>query len=77
MLDGINYRNRGLGPTPFAGMMLSDLGANVIVIHRKNKTSFSNPKNLLDRVSAPIELDLKEPKDLELAKKDHIQFLTP
>ena len=70
MLDGIRIIEiEGLGPTPFAGMMLSDLGADVIVIHRKNKTSFSNPKNLLDRGKRSIELDLKEPKDLELAKR--------
>ena len=37
MLDGIRIIEiEGLGPTPFAGMMLSDLGADVIVIHRKN-----------------------------------------
>ena len=24
----------GLGPAPFAGMMLADLGAEVIVVHR-------------------------------------------
>ena len=42
MLDGIRIVEiEGLGPTPFAGMLLADLGAEVIVIHRKNKTSFS------------------------------------
>ena len=70
MLDGIRIVEiEGLGPTPFAGMLLADLGADVIVIHRKNKTSFSNPKNLLDRGKRSIELDLKDPEDLVTAKK--------
>ena len=65
MLNGIRIIEiEGLGPTPFAGMMLSDLGADVTVIHRKNKTSFSNPKNLLDRGKRSIELDPKDPEDL-------------
>ena len=69
MLDGIRIVEiEGLGPTPFAGMLLADLGAEVIVIHRKNKTSFSK-KNLLDRGKRSIELDLKDPEDLETAKK--------
>ena len=69
MLDGVRIVEiEGLGPTPFAGMLLADLGAEVIVIHRKNKTSFSK-KNLLDRGKRSIELDLKDPEDLETAKK--------
>lgn len=69
MLDGVRIVEiEGLGPTPFAGMLLADLGAEVIVIHRKNKTSFSK-KNLLDRGKRSIELDLKDPEDLQTAKK--------
>ena len=70
MLDGVRIVEiEGLGPTPFAGMLLADLGAEVVVIHRKNKTSFSNKKSLLDRGKRSIELDLKDPEDLETAKK--------
>ena len=70
MLKGIRIVEiEGLGPTPFAGMMFADLGAEVTVIHRKDKSIFANPKNILDRGKRSIELDLKEPKDLEIAKK--------
>ena len=70
MLKGIRIVEiEGLGPTPFAGMMFSDLGAEVTVIHRKDKSIFTNPKNILDRGKRSIELDLKDPKDLEIAKK--------
>ena len=70
MLKGIKIVEiEGLGPTPFAGMMFADLGADVTVIHRKNKSVFSNPKNILDRGKRSIELDLKNPEELEIAKK--------
>ena len=70
MLRGIRIVEiEGLGPTPFAGMMFADLGAEVTVIHRKDKSIFSNSKNILDRGKRSIELDLKDPKDLEIAKK--------
>ena len=70
MLKGIRIVEiEGLGPTPFAGMMFADLGAEVTVIHRKDKSIFSNSKNILDRGKRSIELDLKDPKDLEIAKK--------
>ena len=59
----------GLGPSQFAGMLFADLGAEVTVIHRKGKSSFSNPNNLLDRGKRSIELDLKDPVDLEIAIK--------
>ncbi len=36
MLSGLKVIEfEGLGPAPFAGMMLADLGADVIVIHRE------------------------------------------
>ncbi|MEM9240490.1 MAG: CoA transferase, partial [Pseudomonadota bacterium] len=35
MLSGIRIVEfEGLGPAPFAGMLLADLGAEVIVVHR-------------------------------------------
>ena len=35
MLNGVRIIEfEGLGPGPFAGMLLADLGAEVIVIHR-------------------------------------------
>ena len=58
-----------LGPAPFAAMMLADLGAEVIVIHRK--TGGNSPgkpeKNPLDRGKKSILLNLKDEKDINIA----------
>jgi len=55
----------GLGPAPFAGMLLSDMGAEVIVVHRKGgKTAPGMPeRSVLDRGKRSIELDLKNADD--------------
>ncbi len=70
MLDGIKIVEiEGLGPAPFAGMMLADLGAEVTVIHRKGKSgSITAEASLLDRGKRSIALDLKEAADLNIAK---------
>ena len=52
MLSGLKVIEfEGLGPAPFAGMMLADLGADVIVIHREtgDKIPGLARHNLLDR----------------------------
>ncbi|MEX0348849.1 MAG: CaiB/BaiF CoA transferase family protein [Paracoccaceae bacterium] len=70
MLDGIQIVEfEGLGPAPFAAMMLADLGADVIVIHRKGGSpSPGQPeRSLLDRGKRSIELDLKDPDDRDTA----------
>ncbi|NBR91187.1 MAG: CoA transferase [Rhodobacteraceae bacterium] len=66
MLNGIRIIEvEGLGPGPFAGMLLADLGADVIVVHRKggNPTPGVPDKPLLDRGKRSIALDLKDPED--------------
>lgn len=70
MLNGIRVVEfEGLGPAPFAAMHLADLGAEVIVIHRK---SASNPvageKSLLDRGKKSIVLNLKDETDADIAR---------
>ncbi|MBV0911111.1 CaiB/BaiF CoA transferase family protein [Anianabacter salinae] len=61
MLQGIRIVEiEGLGPGPFAGMLLADLGAEVIVVHRKGKTA---PPGLLDRGKRSIALNLKDDAD--------------
>lgn len=67
MLDGMRIIEvEGLGPGPFAGMMLADHGADVIVVHRKDaKLAPGYPtKSLLDRNKRSIALDLKDPDDI-------------
>ncbi|MEX0318963.1 MAG: CaiB/BaiF CoA transferase family protein [Ruegeria sp.] len=71
MLNGIRVIEiEGLGPGPFAGMLLADLGADVIVIHRKGGavTPGMPERSLLDRGKRSIALDLKDPDDLQTAK---------
>ena len=69
MLNGIRIVEiEGLGPGPFAAMHLADLGADVIVIHRKSTSgSITTDESLLDRGKRSIALDLKDPEDIEIA----------
>lgn len=55
----------GLGPAPFAGMLLADMGAEVIVVHRKGgKPAPGMPeRSVLDRGKRSIELNLKDEGD--------------
>lgn len=67
MLNGIRIIEvEGLGPAPFTGMLLADLGADVIVVHRKGGNATPGlPKNsLMDRGKRSIALDLKDPDDV-------------
>lgn len=50
----------GLGPVPFVGMLLSDMGADVVTIDRKNR-KFSDPKNIIGRGRSVVLADLKDP----------------
>jgi alpha-methylacyl-CoA racemase len=62
MLEGLRILEiEGLGPAPFAAMLLADLGAEVIVVHRKNGTLAPGApdRSLIDRGKQSIELDLK------------------
>lgn len=71
MLSGIKIVEiEGLGPAPFASMLLADLGADVVVIHRKagNDTPGKGDVNLLDRGKRSIALDLKDSDDLKIAQ---------
>jgi alpha-methylacyl-CoA racemase len=66
MLGGLRIVEiEGLGPVPFAGMLLADLGADVVVVHRKGAapTPVKPEKSLLDRGKRSIALDLKDTED--------------
>ena len=71
MLDGIRIIEiEGLGPGPFAGMMLADLGAEVIVVHRNEPLAPGMPQSsLLDRGKKSIALDLKNADDVGVLKQ--------
>ncbi len=57
----------GIGPGPFCGMMLADMGAEVIRIDRV--TGRDGKKDVLNRNRRTLALDLKKPEALEIAKK--------
>jgi len=49
----------GIGPGPFCGMLLSDLGAEVIRVDRAGGGSSTRPKDVLTRGRKSIAVDLK------------------
>jgi alpha-methylacyl-CoA racemase len=58
----------GIGPAPFAGMMLADMGADVIRVDRADamRPATGRPsRDLLARGRRSIGVDLKHPQGLE------------
>ena len=60
----------GIGPVPFAGMMLADMGAEVVRVHRidaveRGVDPFASP--VMDRARRSIGLDLKAAAGVECA----------
>jgi alpha-methylacyl-CoA racemase len=60
----------GIGPGPFAAMMLADMGADVIRVDRKNAVAGGDaskpPRDLLNRGRRSVGADLKQPGGAEL-----------
>ncbi|MCR9261404.1 MAG: CoA transferase [Pseudomonadaceae bacterium] len=54
----------GIGPGPFCGMMLSDMGAEVIRVERLSGADQA-PKDVLARNRRSVALDLKSPEGVE------------
>ena len=60
----------GLGPAPFAGMMLADMGAEVISITRKSAPADAKVENSIsERGKKSIALNLKDPRAIEAVLK--------
>lgn len=70
-LDGIKIVEfQGIGPGPFCGMLMSDLGADVIRIDRAGGNGrAATPANVEARGRRSIALDLKNADDIETALK--------
>lgn len=59
----------GLGPCPCAGMMLADMGAEVILIERADhKTPFPRKAEIYHRGKKSVALDLKNPLHIQAAR---------
>ena len=59
----------GIGPCPFCGMLLSDMGADVVRIDRAGKPRPGNPADVMSRGRRSIALNLKDEADREIALK--------
>src|SRR5258705_7597266 len=58
----------GIGPGPFCGMLLSDLGADVVRIDRKGGRGGS-PSDVTSRGRRSVAMDLKQPASIEACLK--------
>ena len=59
----------GLGPAPFAGMMLADMGADLILVERKADPNKFRIPDCNRRGKRSIALNLKDEKDIETLLK--------
>ncbi|HIF95981.1 MAG TPA: CoA transferase [Myxococcales bacterium] len=69
-LEGVKILEvAGIGPGPFAGMMLSDMGADVVRIDRADRARGGDPENppkdILARGRRSVAVDLKNPEGIE------------
>lgn len=63
---------KGIGPGPYAGQILSDLGAEIVVVERASKPNSIAPPSAMDvssRGKKSIALDLRKPEGLETLLK--------
>lgn len=57
----------GLGPAPYAAMLLADLGADVVRVDRPHATPLQDPRtDLVNRGRRSVCVDLKHPQGAEL-----------
>lgn len=69
-LDGVRIVEfAGIGPGPFCGMLLSDMGADVIRIDRPGNGKPGRAADVSGRGRRSISLNLKDPADIEVALK--------
>jgi alpha-methylacyl-CoA racemase len=68
VLEGVRIVEiAGIGPGPFCGMLLADLGADVITIERPSADiGAARPKQIVNRGKRSIVLDLKSPEAIEV-----------
>jgi alpha-methylacyl-CoA racemase len=60
----------GIGPGPFCGMMLSDMGAQVIRIERKGHVALTEPKfDVMMRNRLSVSINLRKPEGVSAVLK--------
>lgn len=56
----------GIGPGPFAAMLLADMGADVLRIQRPGQVPFVTPRfDVMARSRRTLELDLQQPESID------------
>ena len=55
----------GIGPGPYCGMLLADLGAEVVAVERPSTAGGANPARISGRGKRSIALDLKSPTGVD------------
>lgn len=60
---------QGIGPGPFCGMLLSDMGADVVRIDRKERNGNGSKYDIGGRGRRSVSLDLKKPEAIETCLK--------
>jgi len=60
---------QGIGPAPFCGMLLSDMGADVVRIDRKERNGNGSKYDIGGRGRRSVSLDLKKPEAIETCLK--------
>jgi alpha-methylacyl-CoA racemase len=58
---------QGIGPGPFCGLMLADMGADVLLIDRPGEPAVDRTQDVLLRGRRSVVLDLKSESDRQLA----------
>ena len=63
----------GIGPAPFCGMMLADMGAEVIRVDRREKADLGLDRapafEVMNRGRSSIAVDIKKPEAVEIVKR--------
>jgi alpha-methylacyl-CoA racemase len=59
----------GIGPGPFCGMLLADLGADVVRVDRPEQAGSPSEHPILHRGRRSIVLDLKDPAGVAVARR--------
>jgi alpha-methylacyl-CoA racemase len=59
----------GIGPAPFCGMVLADLGADVVRINRPSDVGVTRGNPVIDRGRRQLAADLKSPDGIGIVRK--------
>ena len=63
----------GIGPAPFCGMILADMGAEVISVERINAVGRGSNSDIASRGKKSMTVDIRKTEGQEIIKKRFIQ----